>query len=191
MADEISLIPKDYRKRGIKIKTALFSSAGILVIILIIISILIYGGLTLYKFSLNKQITEIKKQAQGLDQKRDIKFEGSVISLEKTIDNLKTLFDNHIYWSNVFPKIESLAIPEVTFSEFNGRIEGNSVKIIISGATNNYSDLAKQMVSFSNDPMVSKVDVSGLRIIGKKIGFELTLSLSRKILSFTPVTLAE
>ncbi|GAF89241.1 unnamed protein product, partial [marine sediment metagenome] len=147
MAD-LSLIPKDYKaKTGL---STIFPKIGILILVLLILSLLAYGGLFFLKGSLDSQLADLQNQIDELDEQKDEKFEKEVISLEKTLTSLKTILKNHFYWSNLVSKLGSLTVPQITFSSLDGRLEEDgSISLILDGKSPGYTYLAKQMVSFS------------------------------------------
>ncbi len=176
MPDEISLIPKDY-KGQLGAKT-IFSKVGILALVLVILTLLIYGGLNFYGQSLDKQLNDIKSQLEETNKQRDVAFEKEVISLEKSLKNLKILLKNHIYWSDFFAKLENLVVPQVSFSNFKAEFKDDkSINLTLKGRTSSYTQLAKQMASFGQEPLVSDITVSGITI-GAQGGVEFTLNIN-------------
>ena len=90
---DITLIPKDYKEK-IGAKT-IFSKIGILAFVLLILSLLAYGGLFFLKKSLGSQLVDLHGQIEELDGQKDEEFEERVISLEKALESLKTILSNH------------------------------------------------------------------------------------------------
>lgn len=176
---DISLIPKDYKEKKIGSET-IFSKIGIFVFVLVALSLLIYGGLFFYNKSLGAQIIELQTQIKEAKKQRDVDFEKEAIPLERALRGLKTILKNHFYWSNVFSKFEKLIVPQISFSDFNGTIEKDgSVNLSLSGKTAGYTYLAKQMVSFSQEELVSDIKVSGIKL-GTEGGIEFGLNISFK-----------
>ena len=181
MAD-ISLIPKDYKK-GLSIE-AIFSKIGIFVFALVIIGLLIYGGLVFYNKSLVKDIKETENKIKELNDQKDKDFEKGAVSLDKALNSLKNILKNHLYWSNVFSKFEKTTVPQVVFSNFSGSInQDGSVALSLNGKTSGYTYLAKQMVSFGQEKMVSGIELSGISISSQGgIEFVLNINFSKDIL---------
>lgn len=174
---DISLIPKEYKKTKVGFGRAI-SKIGTIAIILVILALLVYGGLLFYSSKLEENIDSIQAQIKELNQQRDEEFEKEVISVDKTLKNLKTVFKNHLYWSNIFSTIEELTVPEVGFTGFSGNIsESNSVNISLTGRTSGYTYLAKQMVSFQEDDSISGVTVAGIAL-STEGGIEFTLNIN-------------
>jgi len=182
MAD-VSLIPKDYKQKS-SLK-AIFSKIGILIIVLLILSVGAYLGLYFYNDSLNAQLQDLKSQVEEVNKERDVEFEKKVLSLESAMLIFENIFENHNYWSNIFSKLETLTIPQVIYFDFDGIISKNgSVDLSFDGRTTGYTYLAKQMVSFLDDPMVTNLELTGLSL-GSEGGIEfgLNVNLLKDVLS--------
>ena len=176
MPEDIGLIPKGYGKDKVGFKT-IFSKIGILLIGLSVLSLIVYGGLFYYNKSLTEKLSELRTQAEEINRQRDTEFEEKVISLEAVLNSLKKILKNHVYWSNVFSKFESLTLPQVSFSNFSASLKDDgSVGLTISGNTSGYTYLAKQMVSFSQDELVSNIGLSEINL-GTEGGIEFGLSV--------------
>ncbi len=174
---DISLIPKSYKEKEINIASIL-SRMGIFVIILIIISVLAYGALLFYRKSLDIQLQEVQNQVEEINKQRDENFEKEVLSLERVLKNLKVILKNHFYWSSLFSKIENLSLLQVNFLDFKGMLnEDDSVALILSGRVPGYTYLAKQMVAFGQDELVSDVKVSEITL-GTQGGINFTLNIN-------------
>jgi len=177
MPEDVGLIPKGYGKEKVGFKT-IFSKIGILLIGLLVLSLIVYGGLFYYNKSLTEKLSELRTQAEEINRQRDTEFEEKVISLEAVLNSLKKILKNHVYWSNVFSKFESLTLPQVRFSNFSANLKDDgSIGLTISGNTSGYTYLAKQMVSFSQDELVSNIELSEINL-GTEGGIEFGLSVN-------------
>ncbi|MFZ5559667.1 MAG: hypothetical protein ACOZAL_02655 [Patescibacteria group bacterium] len=179
---DINLIPREYRekKEGFKI---IFSKATLIILTLIILSLLFYGGLLLYQKNLKNDWNNIKEEIRTLNSKRNPKIEKSMIDLDKKISDLKTLFENHLYWSSLFKKIEELTIPEVYFSQAKFNLSGVALELNLEGNTSTYTNLARQILSFQEDSFVKRTQVSGISLDEKTgLKFNLSITFSREIL---------
>ncbi len=183
MPEDIGLIPKSYGKEKVGFKT-IFSKIGILLIGLLVLSLIVYGGLFYYNKSLTERLSELQTQTEEINRQRDTKFEEKVISLEAALNSLSNILKNHVYWSNVFSEFESLTLPQVSFSNFNASLKDDgSVDLTLSGNTSGYTYLAKQMVSFSRDELVSNIKLSGINLGTEGgIGFGLSVTFLGEIL---------
>ena len=184
MANEISLIPKDYKGEKRSGLRDILSKVAILAVVLVVLSLLAWGGLSFYNKSLGNRLAEISTQIEEIDEQRNEELEKELKSLDKIFQSLKTVLENHLFWSNFFSKLENLTVPEVYFLDFGANIEQEGfVKLMLSGETSSYTYLARQMKSFSQESMVSEVEASGIGL-GPEGGlaFELSINFSKDIL---------
>ena len=98
---DVNLLPAEYKKRKEALKT-IFSKTGGVVLILVILSLLLYGGLLFYQSKLKEDLNAIKEEIAALDLKRDEKMEKAIVDLDEKLGVLKELFEDHLYWSKLF-----------------------------------------------------------------------------------------
>ncbi len=150
---------------------------------LVILSLLFYGGLFLYQSNLKKNLKSIENEIIVMDSERNTELEKNIIDTDKRINLLKNLFQNHLYWTAMFKKMEELTIPEVYFSEARFSLSLGKLEAGLEGSSGTYTNLARQMVSFQEDSLVEKVKVSGISLDEEKgIKFGLSIIFSKDIL---------
>ncbi len=180
--NDINLIPKEYKKRGIAIGT-IFSKTGSIVLVLLILSLLLSGGLFLYQKKSQKNLNEINQEIEKLESKRSSELESSIYNADKKMNLVENIFTSHIYWSKFLAEIEKLVVPEVYFSESKFNIVGEQVDVILLGNATTYTGLAKQMVAFSEDKLVEKIDLTKTTLNEDGgIDFGFSILFSKKIL---------
>jgi hypothetical protein len=179
---DINLVPREYRRRG-ETLSAIFSKTGGGILVLLILSLLLYAGLLFYQASLNKNLTSVKNEINLLDQKRDPKTEEAIVNLDRKLSILKDLFESHLYWSNLFGKIEELTVPQVYFSNAQFNFLETKLTVLFSGNALTYTTLARQILSFQEDPLVEEATVSNLSLATEGgIEFGLAVTFSTDIL---------
>jgi len=179
---DINLIPREYRERKEKFKT-IFSKTGGAILALVILSLLFYGGLFLYQSKLKKNLESIRSEIDTLNNKRDVKIEKEIVDTDKRISLLKDLFQNHFYWSDLFKKIEELTIPEAYFSTAKFSFSLRKIEANLGGETTTYTNLARQIINFQEEPLVERVQVSGISLDEKgRVKFNLSIIISKDIL---------
>lgn len=156
---DINLVPREYRKKRERF-AHIFSKTGGAVLALAILSLLLYGGLLFYESNFNKTIDNINQEIVNLDIKRDLKTEQTMIDLDRKLEVLKDMFEEHLYWSKLFNKIEDLTVSEAYFSDARFNLIGEELTFSFSGNALTYTTLARQMVSFQEEPEVDSVRVS-------------------------------
>ncbi len=179
---DVNLLPAEYKKRKEALK-AIFSKTGGVVLVLLILSLLLYGGLLFYKSKINENLENIRDEIVSLDQKRDPEIEKVIIDLDKKLAVLKDLFEDHLYWSKLFDKIEQVTIPQVYFSQSRVNFLEDKIDVVFSGNASGYTNLARQILSFQEESMVESVRVSGISLTTEGgVGFDLSVNFSKEIL---------
>lgn len=179
---EINLVPIEYREKKDKWKKV-FSKTTFLVLFLVIITLLVYGGVIIYKKNLNKGLEEIQQQIVELSNKRAPDEEGKIIDLDAKIAVLKEVFQVHTYWSKVLEKIEDLTAQDVYFLDAKFVLESNRISIQISALTDTYTSLARQMLGLQEEPMIQEVEISNLSLSEDgEIKFGISLAMPLKVL---------
>lgn len=180
--NEINLVPKEYRKKTLKF-SGIFSKIGGIFLILLILSLLLFGGLFIYKKSLNKELSDFKKEILILDQKRNPELEEKIVNLDKKLEILESIFNNHLYWSELFTRIENLVLKKAYFSKVRIGFLETDLAINLSGNALTYTILAQQMLSFQEDSSVKSVQVSDISLGSEGgIDFNLQIIFSKNIL---------
>ena len=93
-------------------------------------------------------------------------------------DAIKSILDQHIYWTQFFSKLEKYTLPEVEYQSFAGTFApGSNPTFSISAATNSYDSLAKQILAFreavdNGDFISASVIESGNKVTDKDAGTE-------------------
>jgi hypothetical protein len=178
---DINLIPREYRERRERFKS-IFSKTGGAILGLVILSLLFSGGLFLYQSNLKKNLESIKNEIIALGNSRNPETEKTIVDVDKRINLLKNLFKSHFYWSGLFERVEDLTIPEAYFSKAKFTFSLGKVEASLEGNTTTYTNLARQIVSFQEEPLVEKVQVSGISLTEKGVEFTLSVILSEDVL---------
>lgn len=153
---------------------------------LLILSLLLYGGLLFYSQQKNKVLSGVEQQIKDLDSIRESETEDAMIKTDEKINLSENIFKNHLYWSQLFSKIEGLTLPQIYFPETKISFTDNKVNIVFSGRAASYTALAQQMVSFKEEANTESVDVSGIKLNEEgKIEFYLNIIFSQKIIQNT------
>jgi hypothetical protein len=179
---EINLVPIEYRERRERWKKV-FSKTTFLVLFLVILSLLLYGGTIIYKKKLNTNLESIKQEISLLATKRIPDTEKAIIDLDIKISLLKEAFQTHTYWSEVLKKIEALTMQNVYFSDANFNLEQDKISVQLSASTDTYTSLARQMLGLQEEPTTQKVEISSITLSEEGgIKFELSLAFPLKTL---------
>jgi len=95
------------------------------------------------------------------------------------VEAIKLLLNRHIYWSNIFTKLEAVTLPEVYYSNISASIDGS---ITMSAVADSYLTVARQYLAYQKySAEISKASISG--ISGPASGGSVNFTVS---LTFTP-----
>jgi len=179
---EITLIPK---KEKPEFKISFQKIIFYLPLTLFILVILVYGGFFFYNFVLNKSISSVNEEITTVEGRRDLngdkEFVETIFSLNNRLANLKGILDNHIHGSAFFPFLEKLTLPKTSYSSCG--VDFGKASVSLSGQTDGYLSLIKQMIVFQKSPDIEGANFSGITLSPDgKITFSLSLKFNKKIL---------
>lgn len=160
---------KNIKKIGISISAALACAA------LAYAGILIYGQLlrnNLIPLSqelkeINGKIIEIERQSKEL------------VAFQTELTAIKSLFDDHFYWTAFFKKLEETTLPEVIYTSI---AISPDMTVMLAGAATNYTTLGRQYLAFQRaSSFISSTEISGATAVldsqGRINGVNFTLTL--------------
>ncbi|MFH1392293.1 MAG: hypothetical protein ABIG90_01240 [bacterium] len=155
----INLMPEGFKSQS-KPKFIIILIIGYLLFGLSVIS---FAGFYSWQVFLQKNLNNLEKQISSLSQEQ---------LDQPRINRLGQLLNNHIYWSQVFPRIEKTTLADVYFSSFSGDSKTGIVNLI--GNVSSYSILAKQVKAFEQEFQQVKFSTSGL---AKEGGLNINIEL--------------
>lgn len=165
----IKIIPGEYQGSGFKKDDSFLSlfepQANIILIVsigLLVLSLLTWGGLWWYNDSIVQKTALISNQIDEIQEQRDIKIEGALIELDKSIKNLDEVLKDRIYPVNIFSVLEDLVLPEVFFSSFTSNVSEALVNVHV--IAKNYKILAEQMIVFKESLRIEDVEFSSINL---------------------------
>ncbi|NOY35882.1 MAG: hypothetical protein GXP44_03150 [bacterium] len=163
-------------------------------IVLFAVSMLVFGGVYLYKKSLDKSVVSL---ADSLERARDA-FDLPVLAeIGKTAEKIefaKKLLENHIAPSPIFSFLEQATLENVRFSDFSytrqeskakGKNKKKSVEISMNGLAKSYASLALQADEFQKNKNVENISVSNLSLgKGGVIKFRIVIALNPNLVKY-------
>ncbi len=116
--------------------------------------VLIYGQLQKRTFeTVTRPLEDINKEVSALESKAK-----ELIAFQSKLVAIKALFDEHLYWSDVFKDLEDATLPEVSY--INISISPN-MSITLNGVASNYTTLGRQLLAFDRaKEFVSAAEIS-------------------------------
>lgn len=159
--------------------------AAYIVITLVILEGLFYGGLLLYEYGMNKKIMALEQENANTDLEisKTEKDRLKAIALQSRIKGLDLLLDQHIFWSEIFKELEKVTYKQAKFSGLEGD-EGEQ-RIIVSGEVASYEDLAKLILGLKTSGQIKDVTLENSALASGEeqvYSFSLELKFDPKIL---------
>ena len=140
---ETSLIPKKVPAGIEYYKAEGLGAFSRLALIFLILAGVLSGLLYLYKKLLVRQIDQQRAVLADLDTRFEPKTIKELERLSNSINNARTLINNHTYISPIFDFLEKNTLPDVSFSTFNYFADKKT--LTLAGEAPSYTGVAAQV----------------------------------------------
>lgn len=183
----IQIIPKQQEK-SFSILNVLFY----LSLVLLFASMIAYFVLFYFLKNTEEKISSLDEQIAAAAASPEAAVSQELILYQGKINNFSSLMSAHKYSSQVFPLIESLVHPKVSFSSFSFDMETRIVTV--SGKTDNFLTLGQQTDILKGEKLIQNVELSDISFDedGKvSFAFELVLDPQVFIKSSATTTINE
>lgn len=134
--------------------------AKLLMVVLVLV-LLAYGGLYFYTKSNTKKLGEIQnsiKTAQADALNKEGRSE--LLVRQQQLTKLETLVDNHMYWSKLIPELARVTIKSAQYTSIEAKSDG---KLNLTVTLPNYAEIEKYMQIF--DLSEYREQFSNVRIV--------------------------
>ncbi len=190
-----SFIPKRPIAPDIIVTTPRNHAVGFLSLItaiIVIATILSFGGVYLYEKSLVAQKTKLEQSINEAKSGIGTDFLTDMKRLNARISGVKTLLQNHIVVSPIFSALEATTLRSIQYKSFSYEFKldpatkGQIVQVLIDGVAKNYSTIALQSDAFAQSPLIKNPVFSNLTVDDKTatVGFKLVFDVAPADLSF-------
>lgn len=170
----IQIVPKEREKSPFWLDLAFYLST----ILLVAVTASYFVLISLQKKA-EKDYKALEQQLSEIRSPEKILLEEKVVKYKTKIDDFSKVFSSRSYITQIFPLIESLTHPKVSFSRLSGGTDG---KVTILGTTDNFQTLSQQIVAFKNNNLVQETNFSNVVTDDEgKVSFGLELILSPEI----------
>jgi len=171
-SSELSLAPK---AKGTLLRLGVIVSGGAL-----ILSLLLWGSLVIYKNVLTGQINDLKKKQSEVFNEKDKEIAAKIVELEKGSVLVQGLLKTHLYASGAFDKLAETTIPRVQWQSFDLGVADRIINL--KGFSADYATLAKQILALDEGGFTNvKIGNISLDKSGG-VGFSATFNFDSKIL---------
>ena len=125
------------------------------------ISLFVYFGLAFgYRPYLESEVKRLSNQIQSFAQQVPLEEQKKIIAFYSQLANLRTLLENHVVISPLFPWLEESTQANIYFTKLNLTVQ--SEQAVMSGVARSVSDLAEQLAIFRERPEVKRVVFSNV-----------------------------
>ncbi|MFC1721469.1 PilN domain-containing protein [Patescibacteria group bacterium] len=186
----VNLIPEDQAQKPTLAK---YSNMGLILVIIIVAAVV--GGMFIYQRILvvreESLQAEISKVQAEQEQYAEVAAEAG--TLQKQLSGLKSLLDNHVYWSELFWQLEETSLQDTVITA----LQASSPGIVkMTGSSGSYGNLAKQIVAYMSTPFFSGYDLSSATLSATADGatavdFNIILDVNESALHKTDSQLVE
>lgn len=159
-----------------------FGLLGFGAFLLLIVSLILFGGSFFYKQGLNKDIKKMIQEIERQKEEFDPALINELILTSKNIEAAKSVVREHQIVSSVFALLEENTLSKVSFQKFADK----KTAVSLEGESSNYEEIAKQVLILKANPLVEEIQFSRLAKSQNKINFGLEIILKPEILSYKP-----
>jgi len=152
--------------------------SGIFLIITIILSVV--SGFEYYwlKVRLQGEINSLKNQVEAIDIKQKTLQTQQFIVVQSQLRSLRSILENHIYATNLFKFLESVAHPKTRFIGLGADLNERVVKVRVEAAS--FTVVAEQLKILESSPLVERFSTSDFNTGQKgEINFNLDVILKK------------
>lgn len=169
----------------------------VLAFILFVVCLLFYGGASLYKFLLERQINQPCEEVgsagnqvvscgllASVEREEKIANRDTILLLQRVDKKFRLaaeLSQNHADLLPVFRLLEKLTLPTIAYSKFNFA----GPQLTLAGRATKYEDLAVQSDVFAQEPGIKEFIFSELNLDERgDVVFELQLTIEPSVFSY-------
>lgn len=181
-----SFIPKEpVTQEVFKKKKAGF--LGVLAISLFFASIIIAGGLFVYKGLIKNEIESLQSQLSESEKNIDKKTIDEMSAFSKKLDVAKALVARHQVISKFMDTLSSSTVSSVQFTKFDyNNLEEGALAVSLEGTATSYASVALQENVFSKNKYFKSMIFSNLDLTDKgTVSFHLVATVDPQVAAYS------
>ncbi len=170
-------------------------SIGLLSVVTIVIilgTILAFGGVYLYEQTLSSQKVKLQQQITTAQNGLGSTFVADMKRLSLRINGVKSLLQNHVTVSPIFAALQATTLQSVQYKTFTYEFttdpgtNAQVVQVEITGTAKDYNTLALQSDAYAKSSLIKNPVFSALTVQDKSslVDFKLTFSVDPSSLSY-------
>lgn len=154
-----------------------------LAILMLAVSLLIFGSAFFYKQLLQKQRVAVEASLKRLEADFEPALLKELSRSSGVLSAARILLNKHVAVSRIFKFVEDNVLDDVRFSSFNYNAENSLLRM--NGDAHSYTALARQAAAFEESKFVENVSLSNLSLGAKgDIGFSIIILFKPVILQY-------
>jgi hypothetical protein len=167
--DKLSFIPQK------KVEPTFYRGEGpgiviIISFILFFVSVGSYGGLFLYKNSLQKNVDTLAQSLERAKAAFEISLINQISDTSQKINYSQNLLGSHTSVAPIFDFLEKDTLKSISFKSFKYSVDKDGVpSVLLEGLAKSYTDLALQGDVFEKESVVKSAVFSGIGLGEKGI----------------------
>ncbi len=134
-------------------------------LVFLMISIIVVGGLYLYRSRLINQYNQTKDRVEELSRQLNSKENQEFVAqIEKTsqqLDLASGLLDSHVLWSKGLDRLEELLVPSVQLDNLS--LNRDKKEVSFKAFAPSYTIIAKQVSSFVNSEYFTDLSIGEIK----------------------------
>lgn len=176
--DLISKRPLPQRAQFVTQSSALLFNAALVLFILFLV---IWGGLYLFRRSLDSNAANWREQISSLENELRPDLLNQLLALSNSLTSTRDIISSHVFSSNTLALLERDTHPQVAFSSFQYSADGRKIELSAKAAS--YRVVAEQVTILEADPQVESVNFGGLQLDEKGlVNFKLSIVFKSSLL---------
>ncbi|MFY9461958.1 MAG: hypothetical protein WAP51_02025 [Candidatus Sungiibacteriota bacterium] len=176
--DLISKRPLPARMQFVTQSSALLFNVEIILFILVLA---VWGGLYLFRRSLESNAANWREQISALEQELRPDLLNQLVALSNRLAAAREIISGHKFSSNTLLLLERDTHPQVAFSSFQYSADGRKIDLAAKAAS--YRIVADQVTLLEADPQVESVSFGGLQLDDKGlVSFKLSIIFKASLL---------
>lgn len=148
-------------------------------LILFFLSVGVFLSMKVYLSRLESDIVAINSKIKTEAAKVSVDDENAVLRLNDSLDAFSRVMASHSYFSNFFDLISSLTYSRLVFTKIDADKEKGLIQL--KGTAQNYTALAKQLVSLRSNKDIKSLEIKGINFSTNGLEFEVMAFADPKI----------
>ncbi len=165
---------------------------SLLAVVVVIATILSYGGVRLYQKQLIAQKAKTDELINEARKGIGTEFLADMKRLDARIAGVKTTVNNHIVVSPIFAALEQTTLRSIQYKSFmyefgtDATTRATTVQVTLLGTAKSYSTIALQSDSFTQNKLIKNPVFSNLTVDDKSslVNFKLVFTVDPSALSY-------